>query len=134
MALGQRNRAGSNRLIVPARTHAAATATERILLWIPEAAVRITALAHCPDAAITGVDTNTTHLNFHDGGATGTGTTEVANVDYTKGTDAVALTDNDLSATAFNLDAGDSFILQYEKVGTGLLIPEGFIMIDYSYK
>lgn len=134
MALGPRNMAGTFRIQVPARTHAAATATEKLCLFIPEKAVRITAMYHVPDVAITGADTNTTHLNILDGGTDGTGTTEKANIDYVSGTDATALTTNDFSITAFNLDAGDSLILQYGKVGTGLLIPEGWIIIEYSYK
>jgi hypothetical protein len=111
-------------------SHAAATATEsRPIAYAPQAAT-IEAVYFIPNAAITGADTNTTHLNLINRGTDGSGSTELANIDFVAGTDATAF-----NATEFTLAAGDRVVadgvvaLQYEKVGTGLLIPEGLFVV-----
>lgn len=111
-------------------SHAAATATETRSVFYAPSAMFIEAVYFVPDADITGVDTNTTHLNLIDKGADGNGTTELANVDFVAGTNAT-----DYNAVEFTLAAGDRLAadgvvaLQYEKIGTGLLIPAGLLVV-----
>jgi hypothetical protein len=120
---------------VPA--HAASTSTERVVLVYASFAMRIKAVRHVPDTIVTGANTNTTHLNLIDAGASGAGTTEMGNIDYVNGTDtpaedARAFTTSGSTFTAFTLDAGDVFSLQYEKVSNGLAIPAGMIVIEFE--
>ena len=107
--------------------HAAATATEvYALMRVPFKSV-VKAIRHIPSAAINGADTNTTHLNAR------VGTTEIANIDYTNGNNASALTAKDfanLAAAGYNVEAGDVLNVQIEKVGTGLDIPQGVIVVE----
>jgi hypothetical protein len=138
-AIGAHGAAGFHYQTIPVRAHAAATATEEAaLLWFPDSAIDITRAWHVPDDAITGADTNSTSLNLIDGGSAGSGTTEIANIDYVTGTDATAnnekafVTAAGTTFTKYALAAGSSLMLQYVKAGTGLAIPTGNIVIEFQ--
>jgi hypothetical protein len=88
---------------------------------------------HIPDTVCTGTATNYTNLNILNAGAAGTGTTEVANIDYLSGTATAELDARTFTSfVAFNVAALETIALQYEKVATGLLIPAGAIVIGYQ--
>jgi len=117
--------------------HLAATATEKETVFVAPFSLTLTSVKLEPSAAASGANTNTTHYNLLDGGAVGVGTTEIGNVDFTSGIDLVANTGQELIGAAgvgtnANLDKGDRLILQREKVGTGLLIPKGAIVVTYK--
>lgn len=116
------------------RAHAAATATEKAMIFRAPFRCKVRSVVIVWDAAITGQDTNTTHINLQNGGAAGAGTTELANIDYVSGTDAVALADTSLYApdTYLSLAAGERLVLQWEKVSTGLDIPAGTAIVTYE--
>ena len=115
-------------------THAAATATEKRLLWVAPYAVKIVSIVAYFDAAGTGDNTNTTNINTINGGTAGTGTTEIGNKDYVLATDIVVGTPQSLYAPTNPVAyaAGVHIILQFEKVGTGLAIPRGLYRITYQ--
>lgn len=116
-------------------THLAATATETIPLMLFTNKAIIDVAVHITDAAVTGADTNTTHLNLIHG-AGGTLGTEAATRDYTNTNDAVANDNTDMANGSLanrTVAAGSVLGLEYEKVGTGLLIPPGVIHIEYHY-
>lgn len=121
------------RVFLPA--HLAATATEKRAILSMPFRCNINRVAIAPQTAVTGADTNTTHLNVIDGGADGTGTTEIGALDLTSGNDLVALDDNDIiarSAADVAMDADDVLVLQHEKVGTGLDVLESYVLVEYE--
>lgn len=96
----------------------------------------ISAVTYTPEAAITGVDTNTRRLELINRGQAGAGTTVVATLQFDDGVDGVA---NDekalaLSGTAANLvvAAGDILELVSTAPGTGLADPGGRVQVTIS--
>lgn len=118
-------------VLLPA--HAAATATESIPIFRAPFACRVTAVRVTPGAAATGDNTNRTNVNLLNGGAAGTGTTELGNLDYATGTDAAVGVTQDVyaSSTGTALAANDLLKIQFEKVGTGLLLGVALCTIEY---
>ncbi len=119
--------------IVPVAVHAAATATEqRAAFHAPRACV-VTGVCIIPDVASTGDNTNTTNLNIVNKGAAGAGTTEVGNLDLALATDLVAYDKKVIPLNATYLTsgvamaAGDVLNIQFEKVGTGVLVGPGLV-------
>lgn len=110
--------------------HLAATATEKVKLYVAERACRVKKVAIHPAAAVTGDDTNRTNLNVDHG------TTEVANLDLETGTDLVALAETVLyePATPLALAAGEYIGLEWEKVASGVLVPAltAVVVIDFE--
>ena len=123
---------GSHRHQVSVIAHAAATATENIPIWEVPFDCVITDIKIIPATDITGQDTNTTHVNFDDRAADGSGSTEIDNFDFVSGTDATSGDALSGATTDVNIDADDVLALQYEKVGTGLAIPALLVVIDYK--
>ena len=78
------------------RGHLAATATEKAFIFRAPFACTILSVEIIWDAAISGTATNYTNVNLLNAGTAGTGTTELGNVDYASGTDAVAGAATDL--------------------------------------
>ena len=114
-------------------THLAATSTEKMSLFVAPYDCRLKAVHFAPNAAVTGANTNTTHLNIIDAGAAGAGTTELGALDLTSGNDLVAHTDNAVvSGLTTDLTLGDAIVVEFEKVGTGLLVPPGIWMIEFD--
>lgn len=113
--------------------HAAATATEYIGSLVIPIDARIRALYFIADAAVSGANTNTTHLNAQNGGVAGTGTTEIANIDLTSGNDLVSGAKSIMSESLTTaVSAGTVLRLQAEKVGTGLDVPSGTFVAVYD--
>lgn len=120
--------------VVPA--HAAATATEAFPIFRAPWACKIVSVRVVPAAAATGDNTNRTNINLLNGGAAGTGTTELGNLDYATGTDAAVGVTQDVYAPAnpddgVALAAGDVLKLQYEKVASGLALGANLVVIGY---
>jgi hypothetical protein len=105
---------------IHAPAHAAATATELIAAFTFPFAGRLRGVTFTPRAAITGQDTDTTNLNVHNRGAAGSGTTELAAVDFVAGTNA-AIAFPLVIATGLTtaLADGVTLAIQAEKVNTG---------------
>ena len=120
--------------------HLAATATEEFPIFIaPDAApegVRIASVQICCGTLVTGVDTNTTHINLINKGTDGTGTTELGNRDLVA-TPATNLTAGDVvslyaPATKLAVATGVVLALELEKVGTGLLVPALLVSVAFE--
>lgn len=116
--------------------HAAATATEERDIFVAPLKCRVVGIEFVSDVAVTGDNTNTTNVNIVNKGAAGVGTTEVANKDFPTGTNAVAHDRNEvpLNATYVNgvdMAEGDTLTVQYEKVGTGVLIGPSLFQVDF---
>lgn len=118
---------------VAMETHAAATATEKRFLWTAPFKCKIVSIAFLGDAAMTGDNTNSTNLNIINGTTTGLGTTELGNKDYVTSTNHVLGTPDNIyaPATPATFDEGTRIILQFEKVGSGLLVPRGTFIVTY---
>jgi len=112
--------------------HAAATATEARPIFVAPCAARIRAVTITPDVASTGDNTNTTNLNVINAGAAGAGTTEIGNLDLVTGVNLVAFDEKNIPITATALAEGDVVNLQYEKVGTGVLVGPSLISVDWE--
>lgn len=103
----------------------AATATEKHMLFVAPFACRVKKIYITPQAAVTGDTTNTKHLNVQDEGSSGSGDTEIANLDLATGTNLVAFDEKAISESLdVQMAEGDTLTLEYEKQGTGVLIPE----------
>lgn len=113
---------------VPIIAHAAATVTEYVGTFTVPFACRLRGATFTPLAAVTGQDTDTTHLNIVNCGATGAGTTELSTKEFTNGVNA-AIAFPTVIATGLTtaLADGDTLAVQAEKVGNGLLIPAGTV-------
>lgn len=117
--------------------HAAATATEQWPIFRAPVACTVKKVTVVPQAAATGDNTNTTNLNIINKGSAGAGTTEIGNLDPVTGVNLVAFDDTNIPFNAtylvpgVTLAEGDTLTLQHEKVGTGLLIPELLVHIEY---
>lgn len=107
--------------------HAAATATESRTLFVAPRDCTVTGVSITSDAAATGDASNTTNLNVINVGSAGVGTTEVANLDLGAGVNLVALDEkaiplNTTYANGVTMSEGDVLTIQFEKVGTGVLV------------
>jgi hypothetical protein len=116
--------------------HAAATATEERVGFVAPCKCRVVKIGFVSDAAGTGDNTNTTNVNILNKGAAGAGTTEVANKDFVTGENIVAFDREEVPlnttyANGVDLAEGDVLSVQYEKVGTGLLIGPATFVFDY---
>jgi hypothetical protein len=116
--------------------HAAATGTEQRAAFIAPCKCRVVAIEFVSDAAVTGNNTNTTNVNVVNKGAAGVGTTEVANKDFPTGVnatalDAVAIPFNATYANGVDLNEGDVLAVEYEQVGTGVLIGPSLFQFDW---
>lgn len=115
--------------------HAAATATEIIPVFRAFKAGRIRSVTVVPGAAATGDNTNRTNINLikYTAAAAPVGT-EVANLDYATGTDAVLMKAATLYAptTPAEFSAGEEFAIQLEKVATGLALGSMRIVVEYD--
>jgi hypothetical protein len=123
---------GTHTHTVSVPAHAAATATEEYPIFYAPFNCKLTNVLYIPAADITGVDTNTTHLNIINRGAAGAGVTELDNVDFVAGVNASKAVPKDMATTDVNLAKGDVIVAQYEKVGTGLALPAGQIVFEYE--
>lgn len=116
------------------RAHAAADATEKVNIFEAPFATKIRAVYIRPDAAITGADTNTTHVNLINAGTAGTGTTELGNINFTDTVDAAIGERLELYApdAALAVDANTLLVVQLELVGTGLALPQFLCVVEYE--
>lgn len=132
----QRGLAGIHSRVHVTPSHLAATATEEYPVFVAPFPCLITGLAIIPQAAVTGADTNTTHLNVKNKGSAGSGTTEIANKDLVSGTNLAAFDLNTITLTGTTaqktLAEGDVLSLEFEKVGTGLLVPSGMLQVSFE--
>jgi len=127
----KRARPGWKFLQAPLAAHASGGATEYIgSVVIPFDCV-LKAAWVVPNAAVSGADTNTVHLNLDDKGPSGATSTELANLDLTSGEDLTACAKNAISTSLSTaMTAGDTLALEAEKIGTGALaIPAGVLVI-----
>jgi hypothetical protein len=124
MAIGEYNIAGVKTFTCNIHPHAAATATEVVPLLDLEHDFYITDVEFIAGAAVTGADTNTTHLNLRDE------TTEKGTIDLVSGTDLAALTPTAFGVTDWTLTAGNVLNLQVEKVGNGLAVGAAIVKVN----
>jgi hypothetical protein len=122
-------------LVAP--SHAAATATEDVEIYIAQRACRVKRIDFAARAAITGTATNYTDIAIFKNGAGGSGGTAMGSaISYQSGTNTAANTKTNLYAptTPINLAAGDRVVLRYSKTGTGLLIPDLFVQVVTDFE
>lgn len=96
----------------------------------------VESVTYIPEAAVTGADTNSRTVSLVNKGADGAGTTVVASLAFTAGTNAVAYDERTvtLSATAANRDvhADDTLQWQSTHVGTGITDPGGLVRVTIN--
>lgn len=112
---------------------AAADATKSWPVFFNNRKVEVQWVKIVPQAAITGADTNSANWNLINTGTDGTGTTELANKDFTSGKDAAAMDAINLYTPSGGkeLAAGSVLALQREKAGNGLALPEALVVVGY---
>lgn len=116
-----------------------AAATTDLNLVVGEApfAGTVTAVTFTPDTAITGANTDTRSLNVINAGSDGTGTTEIASIDFVSGTDADAFDETALTLSAVEdattVAAGDIIKLNSDAIGgSGMVDPGGLLQVTIS--
>lgn len=96
----------------------------------------VVAASFIPNAAITGVDTNTRRIAVENAGSNGAGTTEAAALQFNAAVNAVAFDEKSLTlaATAANRDfaEGDILVINSTSPGTGLADPGGLYVVELS--
>lgn len=114
-------------------TTAAGSTGEWAIFKAPEAC-EITAAYIVPDSAITGADTNYMTLSIVDKGSDGTGTTAIASVDFTSGTNAAAFDATSLGTLGAGktLAAGDVVSFKKAEAGSGMNMPNLLVVIEYK--
>ena len=103
------------------------------------ATVRITAVTYTPEAAVTGNTTNNLTLQLRNKGTAGSGTTAVTAVKtYATGTDLTAFVPDALviSTTAVDrdIDVDETVALNKVETGSGLILPEGVVTLEFEYR
>lgn len=128
--------AGEQDVLLPNIAHAAATATETLTVFKTPCRAKLKAVKWIPDTAITGANTNTTHINIINRGTDGTLTTEIANKDWTSGVNTTAFGEVSIYAPAAGseLQVSLNHIISctFEKVGTGLDLPKGTFVFTFD--
>jgi hypothetical protein len=132
-AIGLDDLPGDQTQTVYLPTHAAATATENYPIFSAPFDCTIQSVIITPALAVTGVDTNYTNINLINRGTAGTTTTELANYDLELGNDLAIMDEYSLyaPATALSVSDGNVLAIQFEKVGTGLLVPALIVQTTY---
>ena len=107
--------------------------SKQVPVFLAEFACKITKLSLVPQAAVTGQDTNTRHLNLINKGAAGSGTTELTSYDLTNGNDLSAMDEYVIynPAAPLDLPANTVLALEGEKIGTGLATPEMLVQVEF---
>ncbi|MBT3350425.1 MAG: hypothetical protein HOC91_09730 [Nitrospinaceae bacterium] len=125
---------GTRRSFVAVPAHASAAATELFPVFEAPVAAKIEKVIFRPSAAVTGVDTNTTHLNVIDIGTAGTGTTELGSYDLTSGNDLTKGERKELYApsTVLSVSQNNLIGLQFEEIGTSIAVPAGIAIVEWS--
>lgn len=95
----------------------------------------ITSVKYIPNAAITGVNTNTRRVAVTNRGAAGAGTTEAAALQFNSGVngvkwDAKAITL--IADPATDVVAGDVITFDSTAIGTGLADPGGLVIVEVT--
>lgn len=113
---------------------AAGDATNYIASWVAPYKLKLTKVQFVPSDAVTGADTNTRHLNLDSGaGALGT---EIANIDFVLNTNGTAGTASALTLTSttanLTLTADTVLRLESEKIGTGIALPVGVLVLQFT--
>jgi hypothetical protein len=120
---------------IPKRAQTDATQEHVVFIVPPEApeGVKITGVDIYPSASVTGTATNYCNLNLIDRGATGAGTTELANYDLTSGNNLSAYVKKALyePATPSTFAVGKVITLQLELVSGGLATPNMTVQVRY---
>jgi hypothetical protein len=119
-------------------THAAATSTESVPLFVAPCACKVTWVGMTTGAAVTGDNTNRTNINLLYKGADGsTGAVEIGNLDLTTGVDLVAWDEKTITLNATytagkSMAEGDVLAVEFEKAGNGLLITNPLFRIEWN--
>jgi hypothetical protein len=96
----------------------------------------VTAVTYTPDAAITGVNTNTRRVALRNRGQTGVGTTVIADLQFNAGVNAAAFDEVSLtlSATPADLVVAEGDILEWfsDAVATGIADPGGLVSVSIA--
>jgi hypothetical protein len=83
---------------------------------------------------VTGADTNTAYLTLYYRGTDGLGTTALATRMHVSGTDSVKSDRIDLYAPASPYELAQDAVLEIQrtKFGTGLLLPDHLVEVEYE--
>lgn len=132
-ATGQSPRQDTIRIVVPAAAQAATESTT--LFSMPYTGV-ISSVTYVPDTAITGANTNTRKVSLVNKGTTGSGTTEMAALQFDSGVNGTAFDEKTitLSGTAANLNvaSGDVVAWVSAAVSSGLADPGGTVFVTIT--
>jgi hypothetical protein len=96
----------------------------------------VSAASFTPNAAITGQNTNTRRVAIENRGAAGSGTTEMAAVQFNSGVNGVAFDEKSLTlsvvADALDVVAGDVLVVNSTSPGSGLADPGGLYVVEIT--
>ncbi len=111
----------------------AATATESHVLYVTPYRMRLNAVRVIARAAVTGDDTDRKNFNIINRGVDGSGSAELAALDLATGVDLVAFDQKTIaSGLSVDLPTGTVIAVEYEKIGSGVLIPDVTFEIDVT--
>ena len=116
-------------------SHAAATATENVVVFKAPFSCKLHAVYLTPAANVTGQATNYTNVNLINRGTDGDGTTELSSIDFNAASATMtAYVPKALysSSDGVSLDEGTVLTIELEKVASGLLLPA--MLVDIVYR
>lgn len=123
---------------ISTRVPAVATAGNDLSTTIGRApfAGTVSAVTYIPDAALTGANTNSRTLQLRNRAQDGTGTTAVASLALTAGSNLVAFDESTLtlSGTPANLNVASGDVLEFfsQHIGTGITDPGGLVTVTIT--
>lgn len=111
----------------------AADATADQVVGLVTTAGSVLSVTFVPDTVLTGADTNSATLSVVNKGAAAAGTAVVASKAFTNGVNIAATVPGDITLTATAADAvvaaNDVLVYRRTKVGTGLAVPAGMLVV-----
>lgn len=113
--------------------HPAAALTELFPVFQAPVNCKVSKVTARPGAAVTGQNTNTTHINLINMG-TGAGVAELGSYDLVAGNDLAVGAARVLyqPPAALSLNKGEMLGVQLEKIGTGLDVPPLAVIVEFE--
>lgn len=129
-----RHIAGTHKIEQSVAGHATAGTADQFVLGKVPFDATVTAVYFTAAAGVSGAATNNFQLDVRNVGSDGTGTDDLASLEFASGTDAtafepVAIT---LDSALVAVTAGDVLVARKVVNGTGLAMPDGVVTVEFE--
>jgi hypothetical protein len=126
---------GQSPLVATFRQHAAAVAQgadAEVALFEAPFDGTVTSVTYTPEAAITGANTDTRKVEVYNRKQDGTGTVQVALLQFNSGVNAAKWDEKDITLVTADVAQGDILSFKSTHVGAGLADPGGNVQVEFT--